>query len=210
MTFRYADVIDGLRTSYDGTADERDSASRAKAEWRLAERAAFLGRVRAAGGRALVEIGAGTGQDSMFFKEQALDVIAIDLSPRMVEHCRAKGLDARVGDFLHLGLALESFDAVYTFNSLLHVPKADASSVLDGVGAVLRPGGHLFIGVWGGRSFEGPLPDDRVQPPRFFALRTDDELKRLVPRWAAIADFHTLPGNEPDFYFQSLTLRRSV
>lgn len=181
MTFRYSDVIDDLRTSYDRTADERELASHTKADWRLAERTAFLDRVRAAGGRTLVEIGAGTGQDSVFFKEHGLDVTAIDLSPRMVEHCRAKGVNAREGDFLRLALEPKSVDAVYTFNSLLHVPKADAARVLDGIGTVLRPGGHLFIGVWGGRSFEGLLPSDRLQPARF----------------------------EPDFYFQALTLRRS-
>lgn len=50
-------------------------------------------RIRFDGRRSLVELGAGTGHDSLFFKEQGLDVVAIDISPRMVEHCRAKGLD---------------------------------------------------------------------------------------------------------------------
>lgn len=203
----YADVLASLRAAYDRGADERESRGGQTTPWKVAERAAFLDRVRAEGGRTVVELGAGTGQDSLYFKEHGLDVVAIDLSPRMVEHCRAKGLDARVADFLHLGLPAESVDAVYTLNALLHVPNADLSAVLESIRALMRPGGLFFLGVYGGRSYEGPLPDDTHLPPRFFALRTDAELRRAVASRFEVVDFHTVALRAADFYFQSLTLR---
>jgi SAM-dependent methyltransferase len=39
----------------------------------------------------VLEIGAGTGQDSAYFQEEGFAVVAADLSAVMVEHCRAKG-----------------------------------------------------------------------------------------------------------------------
>jgi SAM-dependent methyltransferase len=208
MSTVYTDLLTSLREAYDRGADERESGGGLKTPWKVAERAGFLERVRAEGGRTLVELGAGTGQDSLFFKEQGLDVVAIDLSPRMIEHCRAKGLDARVADFLDLDLPRASFDAVYALNSLLHVPNADLGAVLESIRAVMRPGALLLVGVYGGRSSEAPLPDDTHVPPRFFALRTDDELTRMVETHFEVVDFHTVPLRTDDFYFQSITLRR--
>jgi hypothetical protein len=38
----------------------------------------------------------------VFFAGHGLQVVATDLSPKMVACCREKGLDARVMDLLHL------------------------------------------------------------------------------------------------------------
>ncbi|BCJ75670.1 hypothetical protein CS0771_52140 [Catellatospora sp. IY07-71] len=204
MEYRYADVLAPLRRAYDAGAEERDT--HAKEPWKLAERAAFEARLRAEGRRSLLELGAGTGQDSLYFVQQGYTVVAIDLSPEMVRRCRAKGVDARVADFLNPGAADESVDAVYALNSLLHVPDADLPAVLAKVRAVLRPGGLFFLGVWGGRQHAGPLPTDAHEPPRFFAWRTDDELLAHVRPLFDVVDFHVVaPGGRT---FQSLTLRR--
>ncbi|HEV8656007.1 MAG TPA: class I SAM-dependent methyltransferase [Candidatus Limnocylindria bacterium] len=208
MTVRYSDVLGSLRAAYDAEADDRESRAGAKSAWKLAERTAFLVRMRADGRRDLLELGAGTGHDSLFFKEEGIDVVAIDLSPRMVEHCLAKGIDARVADFLHLGFPEASFDAVYALNSLLHVPNADIDPVLASVRSVMRPAGLFFLGVYGGRSHEGPLENDDHIPPRHFSLRTDEELQSLVTRHFEVVDFHTVVMPTNDLHFQSLTLRR--
>jgi SAM-dependent methyltransferase len=129
MGSRYQDLLEPLRTAYDRGAENRDVGT--KAPWKLAERAAFLHRIRSAGMQRLLEIGAGTGQDSVFFRDGNLEVIATDLSPAMIDRCRAKGLDARVMDFMSLDFPPGSFDAVYAMNCILHVPNADLPAVLD-------------------------------------------------------------------------------
>jgi hypothetical protein len=66
MSTRYRDVVDALRTAYDKGADRRDREP--KAPWKLAERDAFLRRLREHSCERLLEVGAGTGQDAAFFR----------------------------------------------------------------------------------------------------------------------------------------------
>jgi SAM-dependent methyltransferase len=202
MTSRYADVLEDLRTSYDAGAADRETMT--KQPFKLDERAAFLDRLRAVEAATLLEIGAGTGQDSAFFAGEGLDVTAVDLSPEMVERCRAKGLRAYVRDVLNLGFEPASFVAVYTVNCLLHVPNADLPAALTAIATVLRPGGLCYLGVWGGQSHEGPLPSDEQVPPRFFALRADHELFDQADAVFDVVDFHTV--EDSNLHFQALTL----
>jgi SAM-dependent methyltransferase len=204
MTVSYEDVVDNLRASYDGRADERDQAK--KAEWKVRERSAFLEWLRPQGCRRLLEIGAGTGQDSVFFQQHGLEVVATDLSPAMVARCRDKGVDARVMDFRRLDFPTAWFDAVYALNCLLHVPNADLPEILEGIRRLIKPGGLFFLGVYGGGGEEGLAQHDRHDPPRFFSWRTDQQIQQFVSRSFEIVDFHVL---EPEgIHFQSLTLRR--
>ena len=208
MTIRYDDVLGPLREAYDGGAARRDGLS--KEPWKLAERQAFVERLTP--GTRLLEIGAGTGQDSSHFQQQGFAVVAADLSAAMGERCRAKGIEAHVMDFLHLDFPAGSFDAVFAMNCLLHVPNRDLPAVLAAVRTVLRPGGIFFVGVYGARdddeSAEGPLDGDWHVPPRFFSWRTDEQLLGfVVDARFDVVDFHSVDavgGN----WFQSLTLRR--
>lgn len=202
---RYSDVLGDLRAAYDARAGWRNRLR--KQPWKLAERAAFLARLQDDGGGRLLEIGAGTGQDSMFFARHGIEVVATDLSPAMVGHCRAKGLDARVMDVMRLDFPAGSFDAVYALNCLLHVPNADLPRALAVIHRLLRPGGWLYLGVWGGESSEGPTEGDQHEPARFFSFRTDEQIKRFASEHFTVADFHVVePGG--GLHFQSLTLRR--
>ena len=204
MAARYDEVVPDLRASYDGGAAERDRLP--KQQFKLDERAAFLDRLRAVEAKTLLEIGAGAGQDAVFFAAEGLDVVAVDLSPEMVALCRAKGIEAYERDFLHLGFEPASFDAVYAMNCLLHVPNADLPEVLRAVRAVLKPGGLCYVGVWGGVSREGIFDEDGQRPKRFFASRTDAELFSFMRESFEVIDFHSteFEGN----HLQSLTLVR--
>jgi len=207
MGTRYRDLLRPLRIAYDRGAEARDRGI--KEPWKQTERAVFLERLRSEGTTRLLEIGAGTGQDSAFFRDENLDVVATDLSPAMVERCRAKGLDARVMDFMNLDFPAASFDAAYAMNCLLHVPNLELPAVLGAIRTVLRPGGLLFVGVYGGESREGVVETDKHDPKRFFALRTDDELKDFVASQFEVLDFHAVVlGPAPAWHFQSVTARR--
>lgn len=202
VTLSYAAVIERLRSAYDGSAAERDSFGRAN--WKMVEREHFLERLRAEGKLRLLELGGGTGQDSLFFKGQGINVVATDLSPNMVELCREKGLDAREMDFLSLAFPPGSFDACYAFNSLLHVPNADLGRVFSEIATILKPGALVYFGQYGGDGFEGILPDDWHNPKRFFSFRTDEQILEVVDCHFEVLDFHVVEASD---HFQSLTLR---
>ncbi|MFB9238790.1 class I SAM-dependent methyltransferase [Plantactinospora siamensis] len=204
MTVRYDEVVGPLRTAYDAGAAARDRVD--KEPWKLAERQGFADRLSP--GARLLEIGAGTGQDSVHFQRQGFEVVAADLSPEMVERCRAKGIEAYAMDFLQLEFPAASFDAVFAMNCLLHVPNHDLPEVLATIRAILRPGGLLFIGVYGGgESAEGPLVGDDHVPPRFFSFRTDEQLLGFATDRFDVLDFHPVVVDRHR-RFQSLTLRR--
>jgi SAM-dependent methyltransferase len=203
----YQQVRTNLRRAYDGAADRRDRKE--KPAWKLTERKTFLRHMQQANCTRLLEIGAGTGQDSAFFASHGLDVVATDISAAMVERCRDKGLDARVMDFSQLDFPAESFDAVHAMNCLLHVPNAELPAVLASIARVLRPCGLFFLGVYGAseRTEEGPAESDDHVPARFFSWRTDDQIAQFASESFEIIDFHVAQeGTESRF--QSLTLRR--
>ena len=204
ISIRYREVVDNLRAAYDGGVERRDRHD--KPHWKLVERETFLRRLRDHGFNRLLEVGAGTGQDSKYFQDHGLGVVATDLSPAMVACCRAKGLDARVMDFLHLDLPPDSFDAIYALNCLLHVPNADLPLVLEALRSLLRPGGLFFLGVYGGSGSEGIADEDIHDPPRFFSWRTDEQIQESVCQCFELLDFHVVEYGEDRF--QPLTRRR--
>lgn len=202
----YEDVLESLRRAYDRGAEQRDTAG--LPAWKIAERADFLALLKTEGKQTLLEIGAGPGHSSAYFRDQGLDVTCNDLSPEMVRLCREKGLRAHVMDFLHLDFPPASFDAVFALNCLLHVPGADLDRVLAAVHRLLRPDGLFFYGVYGGWSFEGIWPEDEHDPKRYFVFYPDDELRRRVSRLFDEVSFHTIAvDRDRESHFQSLILR---
>jgi SAM-dependent methyltransferase len=203
----YESVIDSLRQAYDRSAAERDATG--LADWKITEREQFLRLLRAEGKRTLLEIGAGPGHFAAYFRDQGLAVTCTDLSPAMVELCRAKGLNAHVMDFLSLDFPPASFDAVFALNCLLHAPSADLPRVLAAIHRLLRPGGLFFYGVYGGYRFEGVWPDDHHEPKRYFVFYPDDELRRRVSGLFDEVSFQAIPlEDETEAHFQELILRR--
>jgi hypothetical protein len=75
-------------------------------------------------------------------KERGLDPIGIDVSEGAARLCRAKGLDARSGDFLTDDLG-NAFDAVTMWDVVEHL--RDPGAFFERAREALRSGG-LFIG----------------------------------------------------------------
>ncbi len=122
--------------------------------------------------RRVLEVGCGWGElAARLGREPGIEVVAVDLSPRMVELARARGVDARVADVQSLPFADERFDCVTANWMLYHVPDLDRG--LAEIARVLRPGGRL-VAATNGLDHLGELwalvgRDRRDEPPRFFA-----------------------------------------
>ena len=199
---------DRLRQAYDNSAEARDRY--VLPEWKADERVGFLQQLRKNRLVTLLEVGAGVGRDGRFFADQGRAVTCIDLSPEMVRLCRDKCLEALVMDVAELSFKDESFDAVYSFNSLLHLSKDELPTVMLEIRRVLRPAGLFYFGTWGGFDHEGIHEGDDHDPPRFFSFYDDERLKWVVGEAFDILESRSIDMSEgdPRFRFQSLLLRK--
>lgn len=204
----YQQVIVNLRRAYSQeSAAQRDKAE--KDAWKVAERQHFLTLLQQENKRTLLEIGAGTGTDSLFFQNNGLHVVCADLSPAMVELCRQKGLEAYEMDFLSLDFPPASFEAIYALNCLLHVPTSSLPAVLGKLQTLLCVGGLFFLGVYGGEEEEeGVAKSDWHNPPRFFSWHTDAFMRDITSQFFELVSFKAIPLAEPANHFQALVLRR--
>lgn len=197
---------EGLIVSYAEDAKRRASS---KTElWKIEERSRFMRLLMDEQKEELLEIGAGAGKDALVFQESGLRVRCIDLSPAMVKACQEKGLRAQVMDFYKLDFADAAFDAVYALNCLLHVPKSELDAVLREIIRVLKPGGLLYAGLYGGRDSEGIWDGDWCEPKRFFSFHTDDAMKERMERYFALEYFEAVPLKEGELHFQSMIVRK--
>lgn len=92
--------------------------------------------------RRVLEVGGGPGElAERMQRELEADVAFVDISPRMVELARGRGIDAEVGDVQELPFADGMFDTVVAAWMLYHVPDLDRGLVE--IARVLEPGGVL-------------------------------------------------------------------
>jgi len=121
--------------------------------------------VRLAPARVL-EVGCGEGDfAARVALETGAEVVALDVSPRMVEIARGRGVDARTGDVQALPFADASFECAVANWMLYHVPDLDRG--LGELARVLTGDGHLVAATQSLRQ----LPElwrllPRGEPPR--------------------------------------------
>lgn len=90
----------------------------------------------------VLEVGCGPGELSARVAEElGAEVVAVDISARMVELARTRGVDARLGDVQDLPFPEASFDCAVAAWMLYHVPDVDRG--LRELRRVLRTGGRL-------------------------------------------------------------------
>jgi len=84
------------------------------------------------GCRSILEIGVGTGRVAAPLKKRGVDVVGVDLSRRMMERARAKGLANLVlGDGLMTPFRGGSFDAVILAH-VLHIIRTPKDLIMEG------------------------------------------------------------------------------
>lgn len=124
----------------------------AKEDAGAAEDVALLRRIGLTASSVVVDLGAGTGQFSLAVAPYCARVVAVDVSPVMLDELRAKVGDARSGHvevvqagfltYEHTGAAA---DVVYSRYALHHLPDAWKAIALSRIRHMLRPGGLLRL-----------------------------------------------------------------
>lgn len=127
-----------------------DESSGTEAQERLTDM--MIQRARLGAGQRLLDIGCGTGRPAVRLAQATgCSVTGLSVSAMQVEQANARarkeGLSDQVrfqvADAMELPFQDASFDAVWAFESLLHMP--DRAHVLRNAFRVLRPGGMLVL-----------------------------------------------------------------
>src|SRR3989442_9424392 len=98
------------------------------------------------------DLGCGPGHVARYLHARGVDVLGLDISPRMVEVARRlnPGIPFDQGDMQRLHLPDSSLAGAVAFYSMIHLARSVVPRSLDEVMRVLRPGGVALIAVHGG------------------------------------------------------------
>ena len=196
---------DTLVKTYEKYAHER--ASHSSDDFKVQERSEFLKFLKNEERETLLEIGCGHGRDAQFFQAQGLRVLAVDNTPAMVKLTAEKGVPAQVVDCYDLGEINERFDAIYTMNCLLHIPKQDFKRVLRLISERLNESGLMYLGIWGDENFEGIWEQDRYEPKRFFSFWKTEALLEVLQQSFRLEYYRRLVPHEGRI-FNSFIVRK--
>ena len=143
--------------------------------------AALTRALDGAPGRALLDVGGGTGNYARALRDAGWVPTVLDASAEMRAEAGIKGLATAAGDATHLPFADESFDAI-TQISMIH-QVADWPTALEEVQRVLRPGGRLAImGLTSDHLREVTWAYDLFPSMRAFALKRRPSLADMLDR----------------------------
>ena len=135
----------------------------------------FAGLVR---GRVL-DVGSGPGRDGLILREKGLDVVCLDASEAMVKLSKSRGLESVIGDFCALPFPDSSFDGVWAYTALLHVPKNEVKTAFSEIARVLKKGGVFGLGLIEGDD-EKYRTSSGVGLPRWFSYYHKEEIEKLL------------------------------
>lgn len=125
-----------------------------------------------AGGR-ILDLGCGSGRDSLAFLKAGFEVDAVDGSERMVEAARRlTGLPvvhALFEEYEPDGL----YDGVWACSSLLHVPAEDLSCLIEKYSKALKPDGVFYLSFKLG-DYEG------MRNGRWFTDLDEESFRELI------------------------------
>lgn len=131
-------------------------------------------------GKKVIDIGSGPGRDALYFKSKGLEVECIDASSEMVKICHEKDLEAVRMDIESMDFANSSFDAVWAYASLVHIPKKRIYNTLARISEMLKPEGLFFVGMVEGADEHLHKSVNKPAKKRFFALYQDAEFKEIL------------------------------
>lgn len=119
----------------------------------------------------VLEVGCGTGLILERVAEFAERAVGIDLSPGMLEHARARGLEVSEASATALPFDDDAFDVTYSFKVLAHVE--DIRTAMSEMARVTRPGGYVLAEFYNPRSLRYLVK--RLKPPTAVSEQTNDE-----------------------------------
>ncbi len=138
-------------------------------------------------------MGSGPGNHAVVLQKNGFEVLCLDNSSEMLKKCKEKGLVTIHSDLENLNLPEKSFDAIWAYTSLLHVPKNNLSSIITTICKILKDNGYFFLSLKEGNG-EGFIPFEKGGQ-RWFSYYTDEEIRTLLQKDFEIIRYWKVPIN---------------
>ena len=124
-------------------------------------------------GDTILDLGCGSGRDSLIFYELGYDVTAMDASEEMCKLAEIHtGLEVLNMTFEEMDFD-SVFDGIWACASLLHVPEKELSAILKKIARALKDSGILYMSFKLG-DFEG------FRGERYFCDYTEDAMEEVL------------------------------
>lgn len=132
-------------------------------------------------GQKVLDVGSGPGRDGLILQKAGKNVVCLDASEEMIKLSRERGLESVVGNFDNLPFENSSFDAVWSYTALLHIPKASIDKPLQEIHRVLKPQGIFALGMIEGdtESYKESFDTDVL---RWFSYYQKEELQEMCEK----------------------------
>ncbi len=131
----------------------------------------------------VLAISCGTGWEANFLMARGFDLVGIDTSAEMLRRARSR---VPGGKFSHMSAQNlhfppeETFDAIWSTRTLIHVPHALVVDLLASWKRVLKPGGVLGLGINIGERDGWETNEARSGPHMFYHYFADGELEEAL------------------------------
>src|SRR3989339_851161 len=162
----------------------------------------FLDKFIKLSGNKILDVGSGPGRDGLILQQAGKDVVCVDASEAMVKLSADRGLNSIVASFDNLPFENNSFDGVWSYTALLHIPKKSIDIPLQEIFRILKPSGIFALGLIEGDT-EGYKESSEVTMPRWFSFYQKDEVENLCQKHGfELVYFETFkPGSKPYLNF---------
>ncbi len=181
--------------SYDKYA--KDFSHKFKNLTNLDERPEFQRFISLIHGKKILDLGCGSGDHALYFKQKGFEVTAIDLSNEMIKLCKEKGINAKKMDIEKLEFKDNTFNGIWAVTSLLHIPKQKIGRIIKKLSKILRYNGLLYICMKEGKGEK--LEKEPNGSERYFAYWKEEELKKAFKEHFTLIDSEKVHANNTTF-----------
>ena len=201
-----SDELADLRSYYEREAELR--SRRTLRGTRLGIRDDFLGLLADEGRSSVLDAGAGPGLDGRAFVAAGHRFVGVDLAGGNGRLAAEVGVTVIQGSITDLPIRPRSFDAGWSFSTLMHLPGPQAARAIVQLAAALRPGAPIMVGLWG-REVEESIVDEAVLPGqrRPFRLRSFERNRELMTAGAEVERAERLEALSESWDYHVFRLR---
>lgn len=129
----------------------------------------------------VLDVGAGTGRDLKYFKEEGINAIGIDVSEGLIKEAKKRNnIEIQNMDFRKTTFKDESFDGLWCMAALSDISRSEVPETLKEFNRILKKEGIIYIAVKEGTEEKLMKKSRYGNEARFYSFYKQAELELLL------------------------------